>query len=75
MLLPKEVELAVIRIREIESEIENLKNIIDKDKITWQEEKKLQYVLSEYRRLRDEKKELEAIIKEIIKLINKKKRP
>jgi len=72
MLLPKEVELAIVRIREIESNIESLKKIIDNEQITWQEEKKLQFILSEYRKLRDEKKELETIIKELMKLLNKK---
>lgn len=73
MLLPKEVELAIVRIREIETDIDKLKEIIDNEKITWQEEKKLQYILKEYRKLRDEKKELEEIIKELMKLLNKKK--
>lgn len=73
MLMPKEVENAIIRIKKIETEIDALKKKIETEKITWQEERKLQHILAEYRKLRDEKKELEELIKEVMRLINQKK--
>jgi replication-associated recombination protein RarA len=73
MLIPKPLENAFLRLKKIEEEIEDLKYIIEEEKITWQEKRKMAFVLEEYRKLREEKKQLQDLTQECMAILNGQK--